>query len=150
MDHVDRTQDRHAIRALVTSLSDAWEARDGAAWGSCFTDDADFTVWFGLRIRGRMDIAEGHQWVFDEVYPGTRYQLDITDFRFLGADAAILHIEGSVIQPGENLPDEPHSLPVAAVKRVDGEWKLVMFHNMQNRTKEMEARRSRGDWGDIR
>lgn len=139
-----------AINSLIVRLSDAWEARDGVSWGRCFSEDADFTVWFGLRLRGSREIAEGHQWVFDEVYPNTRYELDIVDFRFLGADAAVIHIAGSIITPGESPPDEPHSLPVAAVERVDGEWQIAMFHNMKNRTKEIEERRSRGDMGDIR
>ncbi|MGK7389388.1 MAG: hypothetical protein ACNS60_03530, partial [Candidatus Cyclobacteriaceae bacterium M2_1C_046] len=37
-----------AIKSVFEGLSEAWEQADGDAWGSYFTDDADFTVWFGL------------------------------------------------------------------------------------------------------
>jgi len=150
MTSTERRKDKEEIRSVIKGLSDAWEQNNGTAWGSYFVDDADFTVWFGLHLHGRKDISEGHQWLFDTVYPNTRYELEISDFRFLGPDIAVLHINGSIIEPGESPPDEPHSLPVAVFQRGNNEWKIVMFHNMKNRKKEIEEGRSRGEMGDIR
>ena len=150
MSFTERSDDIEAIKSVIEGLSDAWEEGNGAGWGQQFTEDADFTGWFGLRLQGRREIAEGHQWVFDTVYPGSRYELEIADIRFLSSDIAILHLNGSIIEPGETHPDEPDSLPVAVVQKDDGEWKVVMFHNMKNRREEIDERGTRGDLGDIR
>ena len=138
------------IQEVFSGLGDAWQNRDGKAWGDHFIQDADFTVWFGLHLKGRSEIAEGHQWVFDEVYPDTRYVLEIERYRFLDKDTAIVHLNGSIVNVGGSLPEEPHSLPVAVLKNIDGEWKIVMFHNMKNQRKKLQIRREHGDMGDIR
>jgi len=142
--------DKEGIKRVLTGLSDAWEKAVGSAWGSYFTEDADFTVWFGLRLKGRNEIAEGHQWVFDTVYPNTRIEFEITDYKILSPDIAIAHLDASVIEPGETLPDEPQMFPVAVFQKIDEEWKIVMFHNMLNRIKEIEERQAKGDMGDVR
>lgn len=145
------TDDEEAIKAVLEGLSDAWEQGDGSSWGSYFTEDADFTVWFGLHLNGQKEIAEGHQWVFDTVYPNTRYEFKITDLKFLNPDIAIAHLNASVIEPGGVLPDEPHTFPVAVFQKIGDEWKIVMFHNLKNRIKEIEEKRANGDMaGDVR
>lgn len=148
----DNIGDDKAIKSVFEGLSEAWEQADGDAWGSYFTDDADFTVWFGLHLDGRKKIAEGHQWVFDTVYPNTRYEFEVTDLKFLKSDIAVVHLNASIIEPGGELPAEPHTLPVAVLQNIDNIWKVVMFHNMKNRIKEIEEKREMGDMGigDVR
>lgn len=143
--------DKELINLVFKNLSDAWEQADGNAWGSYFTEDADFTVWFGLHLKGRKEIAEGHQWVFDTVYPDTRYVFEINDLKYLNPDIAVVHLNASVIEPGGELPDEPHSLPVAVLRKIDGEWEIVMFHNLKNQIMEIEEMRKKGEsTGDVR
>jgi hypothetical protein len=48
----DEAQDRAAIQAVVAGLAEAW--------GSYFAEDADFTAWFGLYLKGRDAIAASH------------------------------------------------------------------------------------------
>lgn len=43
-----------------------------------------------------------------------------------------------------------HTLPVTVLQKFNGEWKIVMFHNMKNRVAEIEERRKKGDMGDVR
>lgn len=143
-------QDKDAIQSVFRGLTEAWEQADGNAWGSYFTEDADFTVWFGLHLKGRSEIADGHQWVFNTVYPNTRYEFTITDLKFIKPDVAIAHLNASVIKPGEDLPAEPNTLPVAVLQKLGEDWKIVMFHNMKNRIKEIEAQRKKGIMGDVR
>jgi len=138
------------IKKVFDGLSDAWEQADGNAWGNYFSDNADFTVWFGLHLKGRKEISEGHQWVFETVYPNTRYEFTITNINFLKPDIAIVHLNADVIKPGESLPEDPHTLPVAVLQKLDNNWKIVMFHNMNNRKKEIEEGRKKGITGDVR
>ncbi|PKA84408.1 uncharacterized protein (TIGR02246 family) [Ulvibacter sp. MAR_2010_11] len=138
------------VKKIFEGLSDAWEQADGNAWGNYFSDDADFTVWFGLHLKGRREIADGHQWVFDTVYPNTRYEFTITNEKYLSPEIAVVHLDASIIEPGKELPEEAHTLPVAVVQKIEGEWKIVMFHNMNNRIKEIEEGRKNGILGDVR
>lgn len=121
--------DRQAISAVFDALTSAWRAGDGEAWGDQFVDDADFTVWFGLELKGKNDIASGHQFVFDKVYPGTAFELEIRQLRFLGSDFAVAHLTGFVVTEGEAVPEGPDAVPIAIVQRVEEEWKIVAFHN---------------------
>jgi uncharacterized protein (TIGR02246 family) len=141
---------KESIKHVFDGLSDAWEQADGNAWGNYFTDAADFTVWFGLHLKGRKEISEGHQWVFDTLYPNTRYEFTITDLYFLKPDIAIAHLNASIIKPGDALPEEPHTLPVAVLQKIGNTWKIVMFHNMKNQIKEIEEGRKKGILGDVR
>ena len=145
-----KNDDKEAIKKVFTGVSDAWEQADGEAFGSYFTEDADFTVWFGLNLNGQREIAEGHQWVFETVYPNTRYEFDIAKLKLLEPNVAIVHLNASIIAPGEDLPEDPHTFPVAVLQKNNNQWKIVMFHNMKNQIKEMEERRSKGDMGDVR
>lgn len=94
-----------------------------------FTDDADFTVWFGLELKGREAIASGHQFVFDSVYPDTVFELDIRQLRFLGPDTAMVHLKGRLTKVGEPRSDAPDAVPMAVLKRVRDNWKVIAFHN---------------------
>ena len=148
---ISHSQDSNKeIKKVFDGLSDAWEQADGNAWGNYFSENADFTVWFGLHLKGRKEISEGHQWVFKTVYPNTRYEFTITNINFLKPDIAIVHLNADVIKSGESLPEDPHTLPVAVLQKLDNNWKIVMFHNMNNRKKEIEEGRKKGIMGDVR
>lgn len=117
------------ISELFSRVSQAWNAGDGAAWGESFVVDADFTVWFGMELKVRKAIAGGHQFIFDNFYEGTRYQLVVRKVRFLTSEVAIVHLTGSVVWPGEPLPPEPDTVPMAVVQSTDSGWNVVAFHN---------------------
>lgn len=117
------------ISELFSRMTQAWEDGNGAAWGESFIPDADFTVWFGMELEGRKAIAGGHQFIFDNFYGGTSYQLVVRKVRFLTSEIVIVHLTGSVVRPGEPLPQEPDTVPMAVVQSTDSGWKVVAFHN---------------------
>lgn len=125
----DRDGDEAAIRAVVAGLTEAWAAGDGEAWGAAFAEDADFTVWFGLSLAGREEIAQGHGYIFDSIYAGTTFHLDVRKIRFLGPDAAAVHLEGRVTGEGEAMPEEPDAVPLAVMARGERGWEIVAFQN---------------------
>ncbi|WP_332088954.1 hypothetical protein [Paenibacillus sp. GYB003] len=40
-------EDLKAIGELMEKLSDSWNRGDGAAYGDCFTEDADYVTFMG-------------------------------------------------------------------------------------------------------
>ena len=132
----DEAQDRLAIQAVVAGLAEAWGKGDGRAWGSYFTEDADFTAWFGRYLKGRDAIAASHQQIFDTVYKNTKARLEIRSLRFLRSDVAVVHLYGSVVGEGEELPAEPHVVPVAVLTKESKSWRLAVFQNTKNSMSE--------------
>ena len=127
------------IQDVVERLVAAWRAGDGSAWAEEFTDDADFTVWFGLRLKGREKIAFGHQMIFDNFYADTTFEMTVRNIRFLGDDVAIALLAGSVVRNGESVPEEPDAVPMAVLKRQENAWKIVAFQNTPFAVNEFRA-----------
>jgi uncharacterized protein (TIGR02246 family) len=123
------TEDEAAIRDLFTALSEAWAAGDAEAWAAPFAGDADFTVWFGLPLSGREEIAQGHSFIFDRIYAETVFDLEVRKVRFLGPDVAVAHLEGRVADDGEPLPEEPSAVPLAVLSQSELGWEIVTFQN---------------------
>lgn len=139
----DRSLDESAIRSVIDSLGRAWRSGDGSAWGSCFIDDADFTTWFGLRLSGRDAISSGHQEIFKTFYANTAYDLRIDSVRFLSDEIALVALEGSVVEVGEDEPSTPQTVPLAVMSKGADGWKVAAFQNTY--AGEVETRRIHGD-----
>jgi len=122
-------QARAAVAAVVLGLEDAWAAGDGQAWASYFAEDADFTVWFGLYLRGPEAIADVHQEIFDSCYRNTKLRLHIRDLRFLRPDIAVVHFDGRIAGAAGQSPEQPKFVPVAIMTKEDGHWRIAVFHN---------------------
>ena len=123
-----RDTDTAAIRALFAELIAAWGRGDGHAYGSLFTDEADYVAFDGSHTRGRRVIAESHQKLFDTWLKGTRLTGRIEGLRFLGPGFALVHATGATLMPGKDRPVRPSIQTLVAVKR-DGTWRFAAFHN---------------------
>jgi uncharacterized protein (TIGR02246 family) len=127
---------RSAIAAVVLGLEDAWAAGDGQTWASYFAEDADFTVWFGLYLRGREAIADVHQEIFDSFYKSTKLRLHVRDLRFLRPDVAVVHFDGRIMGTARQSPEQPKFVPVAIMTKEDGRWRVAVFHNTKDTVDE--------------
>ncbi|CAN5434795.1 SgcJ/EcaC family oxidoreductase [soil metagenome] len=85
-------EDEASIRQLVKQMEECWNAGDGHAYATRFTEDADFVTIIGLHISGRKAIAEGHQQIFATVYKDSQNTATITDVRFVRTDVALAHV----------------------------------------------------------
>ncbi len=118
------------IRAVVDRLEAAWAARDAAAWGAQFTQDADFTTWFGAHLSGREAIAASHSTVFDQIYADSLGAFDIASIRTPAPDLAIVLLAGWVYNRDAARPtDDPEVAPLAVLRKVDGRWLIEAFQN---------------------
>ena len=64
--------DERAVRELFEKLLEDWARGDGEAYGSRFTEDADYVAFDGTRTKGREEISSSHQRLFDKFMKGTR------------------------------------------------------------------------------
>ena len=130
----DYTADEAAIRDLFTQLLDDWGRCDGEAYGSRFTEDADYVAFDGSHTRGQRAIAASHQQLFDKYLKGTRLTGRIESVRFLGPDTALVHAVGGTVMRGKTKPSpERASIQTLVAVRTDREWRFAAFHNSRVR-----------------
>lgn len=67
-----QNQDVNAISALLQQMLEGWNKGSGETFAAPFTEDADFVAFDGTYTKGRADIAESHQVLFDHFLRGTR------------------------------------------------------------------------------
>ena len=122
-------KDEAAIRAIIAGLADAWTRGDSRAWSKAFAEDADFTVWNGLYVKGREAITRGHEQIFSTIYKDTKQRVSVRSIRFLCDDVAVVHVEGSVVKKSEEFPATPQVVPMLVMKKEQGQWLVAAFQN---------------------
>lgn len=135
---------RNQIENNVKILVDAWAKGDAELFASPFSENADFTVWFGLKLSGQKEIAFGHNIIFKEFYANTVWDLKIDKIRFVGQEIALVHCSGAVLKEGEDSPTEPDAVPLLVFQKINEEWKIITLQNTPFAVNEFRAN------GDIR
>lgn len=122
--------DEAAIRDLFRKLLDDWGRGDGYAYGSRFTEDADYVAFDGSHTRGRQEISSSHQELFDRWVKGTKLVGAIESVRFLAPGVALVHATGSTVFPGEDKPRPSRdSIQTLVAVKDDEGWLFTAFHN---------------------
>ncbi|MDF1698686.1 MAG: SgcJ/EcaC family oxidoreductase [Saprospiraceae bacterium] len=135
---------RNQIENKIKTLVDAWAIGDAELFASSFSEDADFTVWFGMKLKGKKEIAFGHSIIFKEFYANTVWNLKIDKIRFVGPEVALVHCSGSVLKSGEDNLSEPDAVPLLVFQKIDEDWKIITLQNTPFAVNEFRAN------GDIR
>ena len=126
--------DEAKIRALFEDLLGDWGRGDGEAYGSRFTEDADYVAFDGTRTRGRREISASHQQLFDKFLKDTRLTGRILSIKFPSPDVALVHATGGTIMRGKTEPSpERASIQTLVAVREGGEWRFAAFHNTRVR-----------------
>jgi uncharacterized protein (TIGR02246 family) len=129
-----RNPDEVAIRELFGLLLDDWGRGDGEAYGSRFTDDADYVAFDGTRTTGRQEISASHQRLFDKFLEGTRLTGRILSIKFPNPDVALIHATGGTVMRGKTKPSpERDSIQTLVAVREGAEWRFAAFHNSRVR-----------------
>lgn len=132
IDKPERAEDEQAVRKLIKQLTDAWNVGDGDAFVASFTEDADYTVWNGVYLKGREAIARGHQQIFDTTYKGTTNHMTVTSVRFLRPDVALVFARGFLkAADGEQVGTSfGHGVkPLFIMTKHEGRWRIDAFQN---------------------
>jgi uncharacterized protein (TIGR02246 family) len=129
-----RNPDEAAIRELFGLLLDDWGRGDGEAYGSRFTDDADYVAFDGTRTTGRQEISASHQRLFDKFLKGTRLTGRVLSIKFPSPDVALIHATGGTVMRGKTKPSpERDSIQTLVAVREGTEWRFAAFHNSRVR-----------------
>ena len=126
--------DEAKIRALFEDLLEDWGRGDGEAYGSRFTEDADYVAFDGTRTAGRQEISTSHQRLFDKFLKGTRLTGRILSIKFPSPDVALIHATGGTIMRSKTKPSpERASIQTLVAVREGSEWRFAAFHNSRVR-----------------
>jgi uncharacterized protein (TIGR02246 family) len=126
--------DERAVRELFEKLLEDWARGDGEAYGSRFTEDADYVAFDGTRTKGREKISSSHQRLFDKFMKGTRLTGRIEGLEFPVPGVALVHATGGTLMRGKSdpSPERDSIQTLVAVKREEG-WRFAAFHNTRVR-----------------
>jgi len=126
--------DEAKIRVLFEELLGDWARGDGEAYGSRFTEHADYVAFEGTHTRGRDEISASHQELFDRFLKGTRLTGRVLSVRFLSPDVAVVHATGGTVMRGKTKPSpERDSIQTLVAVREEAEWRFAAFHNTRVR-----------------
>lgn len=130
----DKPDDERAIHELFERLLEDWARGDGYAYGSRFTEDADYVAFDGTHTKGRQDISASHQELFDRWLKGSRLTGRVLGVKFLAPDVALVHASGGTVVRGKTKPSpERDSIQTLVVVKRKGEWCFAAFHNSRVR-----------------
>ena len=123
--------DQCAIEALVAGIAAAWNAGSGRDYARAFAEDADFINIYGMHGRGKQNIADAHDRIFQTVYAGSVLNCRVVQVRLLREDVAIVHIHSDLRVPQGPLAGEMESVPsmVDTATREPAGWTIAAFHN---------------------
>ena len=121
-----------AVRTLLQTMNNAWGDVD--AFAACFTEDADYVVFDGSRLKGRQAIAATHRPLFERFLKGSRLVGEPPSVRLLTPEVALIHSKGAILRAGQQRPARRRVSvqTLVAVKQPDG-WRFRAFQNTRYR-----------------
>lgn len=128
------TADAHALSVLFERLSEFWAAMNADGYADAFTEDADYVTFIGTHLRGRRQIRDSHEALWQHFQRNTRLYGKIRSLRFVAEGVAIMITEGAILK-GKRTAPKPADLKVqtlVAVRRPEG-WRFSSFHNTKHR-----------------
>jgi len=122
--------DEKTLSGLYQQMIDDWNQGDGQAYAALFTEDADYVILDGEHFKGRETIAFSHQSAFHTAFKGSTMRGQVKDIRFLSADIALLHVEGTLRIPGQagRASEQASITTIVAIRQV-GRWGITAFHS---------------------
>jgi uncharacterized protein (TIGR02246 family) len=124
-----RAEDEAAIRKIVALVEEGWNKGDGKVFAAPFAEDADYVVVNGMRVKGRNEIALGHQRIFDTVYKNSHNTGTVQSIRFLRDDVAVVHVEWRLQFRADDAAREGGAISTMVMTKQRGQWGIAAFHN---------------------
>lgn len=120
----ERTEDRAAIRTVMDSFVETFEARDAKALAGHFTAEGEFLNVQGIKVRGRSALEDAFAKFFSQA-PDVTAQIQPESLRFLSHDSAI--DEGTVTVRRGPVDPATNARYTALVVREEGAWRLALI-----------------------
>ena len=129
-----QSTDEVAVRALYQQMMHGWNQGSGETFAAVFAEDGDLIGFDGTHLKGRQEIAQFHQPLFETHLKGTRLVGEVTSVRFLSPEVALMHAVGGTVMCGKSVPSpERDSIQTLVAMRDGGEWRLAAFQNTRIR-----------------
>ena len=125
----DKAVDEAAIRANVEQMQKGWNMKSGAEFAKPFAENADYVVINGMHIKGRAEIAKGHQNIFDTVYKDSSLVITAREIRFLRTDVAVVHAESNLTFKAGGEEKKGSGIITLLMTRENGKWEIAAFQN---------------------
>jgi uncharacterized protein (TIGR02246 family) len=115
---------------FYAALEEAWNAADGEAFGSHFSEVTDFVNIQGEHFHGDSTvIAAGHRAIFDTIYRGSTVSYHVDRARQIGPGSLLVHATSTLDAPHGPLRGINQSKMTAVLVEEQGAWKATAFHN---------------------
>ena len=114
------------------AFRDAWMARDGAAIGALFAEDADFVNVVGIWWEDRSAIARAHSYALESFFSRSRLTIGRVKVRALGTDHALVHARVRLtgqLAPDGSEADSRSTILSVVLERTADEWLAVSAQN---------------------
>jgi uncharacterized protein (TIGR02246 family) len=82
-----------ALEQIIRQQEAAWNAGDGLAWASAFTDDADYVNVLGDVFQSREEIARQHIFTLGGPYKGSHLRIRIRKITEPAPNVAVIETE---------------------------------------------------------
>ena len=125
------SKDEQAVRSIVTTLEQGWNAKNSQTFASVFADKHDYIVVNGLYISNmpKAANAQAHQGLFDGEHKNLNIKLNIDKVQFLRPDLAMIYVIGAGYTKDSAVPADPGLIMSILAEKQKDEWKIISFHN---------------------
>jgi uncharacterized protein (TIGR02246 family) len=113
------------IARVLEELQAAWNSGDGVRLAAVFADDATMIDVRGRVVRGRDAIGAEHQALFDTIFSGSTFRIELLDTRTLGDGLVLAHTRSVVQIPSGPRAGENRGIQTQLIR--DGE--ILAFQN---------------------
>jgi uncharacterized protein (TIGR02246 family) len=110
---------------ILAELRESWNTGDGRRLAAVFADDATMVDVRGRKVLGRATIEQEHRTLFETVFRGATFEIELLDSRSLGAGVVIAHTVSTATVPGGPRAGRHGGIQTMVVR--DGE--ILAFHN---------------------
>jgi uncharacterized protein (TIGR02246 family) len=120
-----------AMSAIPARMNEAWNRGDATGFFADFAGDAVFADFEGTIYRGRQEMIETHQRIFDTVMKGSRLvQGDVLFAKILQPGWGVLHHRVGIVLPSEEAPPASRrSMQLFVTAWQHNRWEVVALQN---------------------
>ena len=118
-----------AIDLVYTTLLDAWNRRDAAAFAALFGDTGTMIGFDGSTATGG-DAIRGPLAPLFRHHPTARYVYEVEEIRQLGETFWMLRAVVGMVPPGgDTVTPDVNALQTLVAHHLDGRWTVTLFQN---------------------
>ena len=112
------------VRALWTTMADAWAAGDAEQFAAVFAENVDFTTVRGEYLQTKKAVAQTHQHLFATAFHNTKLHPHFLLLRPLTDNLHLVHVTTKIT------PLNILTHAQALTTRHNNTWEITAFHNM--------------------